>query len=90
MRIVVALAAFTSTPASRIASETSEAFSDSSSIPSNRPAPRTSLTPGISAISWIRCAPCFSTFPRIFLDSINSIAAKPAAVVTGLPPNVEP
>ena len=51
MRIVEAVAAFTRTPFSSRARATRPASRLTSSIPNNKPAPRTSLTPGSQALA---------------------------------------
>jgi hypothetical protein len=58
IRIVVGVGAFTKTPLSRNATSTLFEIGDVNSIAIKSPAPRTSLTPGIKAISAINCFSC--------------------------------
>ena len=62
----------------------------SKAIPINKPAPRTSETPEIELIFEERYLKSALHLAKVLFFSIHLMAAIDAAVVTGLPPKVDP
>lgn len=84
------LAALTKNPFACRVAATSEEMFFCKAIPTNKPDPRTSETPEIELMLEERYLKSALLFIRILFFSIHLMAAIDAAVVTGLPPKVDP